>query len=549
MVRPLLRRGLPGLFCVSILVALNIPQRAASQNLVLNPGFDCGEEQCFYTLNALDYEQFVCDWSCPTEGTSDIFSTQLPDSSCYGFMPDNGINKESHQRRIGSQLPRSGGRFAGIYPFGLYEYREYLQGTLESPLVPGETYCAEMYVSLASHVGYASNNLAMYFHRDRIWEYNSSILHRDPQIVEETVIEDSLNWVKIAGTFQATDAFNYLTIGNFFDNTSTLSKVKPFSKSPYRYWSYYFVEDVAVFPFVPKSFTLTGGHSICAGEYANIYAEGELDEITWTLLSDTTNVIATGRYLSVAPLSTTSYRVTGKNCSVVVKDTITVEVRAFQQVTLGSDTTICEGESIALNAGPGYVKYEWQDHSDNPTFKVDKAGKYSVRVEQDNGCASYDEILVETRTKPEFDLGHDIMLCDNVQSLEVHWSGAKYAWSTGSLESRISVAEPGRYWVIAENQCGQTLDSVTVYSVKDIFIPNYVTYNGDGYNEKFEIKGIGDLKVGHLKIFNKWGTEVYSENQYEGNWPGKHLPSGTYYYLFSIPGCRDFKGWVHVVSK
>lgn len=551
MVRPFLRRYLSGLFSVSILFALNIPQPVASQNLVLNPGFDCGEEQCFYTLDALEYQEFVCNWSCPTEGTSDIFSTHLKDSSCYAFMPDNGINKELHQVRIGSQVPRSGGRFAGIYAFGLYEYREYLQGTLESALIPGETYCAEMYVSLASHVGYANNNLGMYFHKDSIWEYNSSILHRDPQVIEKAVIEDSINWVKISGTFQATDAFDHVTIGNFFDNTSTISKVKPFSKGTYGNWSYYFVEDVAVFPFVPKPFAFEGERSICAGEQANIYVDADLDEITWTLLSDTTTVIATGRHLNVAPPSTTTYRVTGKNCRIVVKDTITIEVRSFQQVDLGSDTTICEGESITLETGPGYAKYEWQDHSNYHAFKVDKAGKYSVRVEQENGCASYDEVLVETMHKPEFDLGPDRILCDDPLSLEVDEPAATYTWSTGSLGNQISIGDAGRYWLVAENQCGRTVDSIHVYSVKDIFIPNYLSLNEDGFNEKFEIKGVGDLKAGDLKIFNKWGAEIYSAAQYGSNWPDEnsHYPSGVYYYLFSVPGCRNFKGWVHLVGN
>ena len=521
-----------------------------AQNLVLNPGFDCGIDQCYYTIDPEDFESFVCDWSCPTYGTSDIFSTQLEDVSCYGFMPDNGINKEARQVRIGSQLPRSGSRFAGIYTYGLNEYREYLQGTLASTLTPGQTYCAEMYVSLASNVGHACNNIGMHFHEDRIWDDGTYSLNVEPQVVETNIVNDSLNWVRIIGPFEATAPFGFLTIGNFANNTLTSIEQKPFSKSPYGPWAYYFVEDVAVYPFVPHHFTITGNNSICLGEFANIYADGQLENVKWTPLLDTTNVISTGRLLHVSPEYTTAYVVSGNNCSVVVKDTVIVDVKPVKQINLGNDTTLCEGDFITLDAGTGYVKYSWQDNSTEQVLKVNAAGKYSVWAEQENGCKRYDEIMIKTQGVPGIDIGDERLLCEGPQELRIRGDSATYTWSTGSHDAFIIVDDPGTYWVIAENACGQTVDSVAVHSVNDIFIPNFVSANQDGYNDKFVIEGIGSHQKVNASIYNRWGDLIFSDDNYDGTWPRDlvKLSSGTYYYILVLPGCREFRGWLDLVN-
>ncbi len=104
--------------------------------------------------------------------------------------------------------------------------------------------------------------------------------------------------------------------------------------------------------------------------------------------------------------------------------------------------------------------------------------------------------------------------------------------------------------------CGPTHNDTTTVlviagneSINDqaILIPNVITPNGDGMNEYFEIVGIERLSSSKLEVFNRWGTLVYrSKGQaYENDWDGSgseaamvslgdKLPSGTYFYVFSV---------------
>jgi len=71
-------------------------------------------------------------------------------------------------------------------------------------------------------------------------------------------------------------------------------------------------------------------------------------------------------------------------------------------------------------------------------------------------------------------------------------------------------------------------------------VPNVITPNGDGYNDCLKIFG---LPFGTpLKIFDKNGLQVYSDDQYDNSncWTGtdntgKPLDAGTYWYVIDNP--------------
>ncbi|TRZ42882.1 gliding motility-associated C-terminal domain-containing protein [Robertkochia solimangrovi] len=83
-------------------------------------------------------------------------------------------------------------------------------------------------------------------------------------------------------------------------------------------------------------------------------------------------------------------------------------------------------------------------------------------------------------------------------------------------------------------------------SASDISISKAVTPNGDSYNEYFTVKGVNQdcgftLKV---RIYNRWGTLVYSSDDYRNDWNGlttngsvgsaDRVPAGTYYYVVTL---------------
>lgn len=111
-----------------------------------------------------------------------------------------------------------------------------------------------------------------------------------------------------------------------------------------------------------------------------------------------------------------------------------------------------------------------------------------------------------------------------------------YAWSNGDQgpTTYVTMQTPGTYIVTATDQCGRTAQGESVVTtICDLVIPNVITPNGDGLNDYFEIEGI--LYVSNtVRIFNRWGQEVYSAKNYRNQWKGGDLPDGTYYYEITV---------------
>ncbi|MDB9774598.1 T9SS type A sorting domain-containing protein [Vicingaceae bacterium] len=64
-------------------------------------------------------------------------------------------------------------------------------------------------------------------------------------------------------------------------------------------------------------------------------------------------------------------------------------------ISLGADTTICQGSSITISAAyTNAVSYMWQDSSTADTFTVSSAGVYYVEIIDSLGCSASDTINI-----------------------------------------------------------------------------------------------------------------------------------------------------------
>jgi len=135
-------------------------------------------------------------------------------------------------------------------------------------------------------------------------------------------------------------------------------------------------------------------------------------------------------------------------------DTIYVELFEGVDISLGEDTTICQGESITLDAGFGYVLYEWQDGQSGQYYSVSETGIYSVYVEDYFGCSGSDEIYVFV-SDPMVDLGSDTLICgDQTLLLDASEGFVSWLWQDNSDESILEVVDSGTYWVEATDEFG-----------------------------------------------------------------------------------------------
>ncbi len=104
----------------------------------------------------------------------------------------------------------------------------------------------------------------------------------------------------------------------------------------------------------------------------------------------------------------------------------------------------------------------------------------------------------------------------------------------GELFSYLVCAVSGNY-----SYCDTATICITVVDTTvDCYIPNGFSPNGDGVNDEYLIPCNSNYPDATLRIFDRWGVEVwFSEGPYTNNWDGRNmqgivLPDGTYYLIY-----------------
>jgi gliding motility-associated-like protein len=96
-------------------------------------------------------------------------------------------------------------------------------------------------------------------------------------------------------------------------------------------------------------------------------------------------------------------------------------------------------------------------------------------------------------------------------------------------------------------------DDVFVKLLKAPVIPNTFTPNEDGINDFWIIQYIESYPNARVQIFNRYGQQVFESRGYDkpwdGNYKGKPLPFGTYYYVIEPgSGRKPYTGYVTIVK-
>lgn len=133
-------------------------------------------------------------------------------------------------------------------------------------------------------------------------------------------------------------------------------------------------------------------------------------------------------------------------------------------VTLGSDTTVCNGSSLQLNAvSVGATSYSWSGgQTGTSSITVSTPGTYSVTVS--NGlCTGSDTINVSFSTAPVVDLGSDTIMCSTDSIiLTATTVGATYHWQNNSTSDTYTAKFGGNYSVtVTANGCS-TADTIYI---------------------------------------------------------------------------------------
>lgn len=245
-----------------------------------------------------------------------------------------------------------------------------------------------------------------------------------------------------------------------------------------------------------------------------------------------------------------TYIVTATAGCNLITDTIRVTAYPAPPLAIVQHHNPCGGTRLVAGpaTGPGYL---WNTGSQADSITVLSAGTYVVSYTDTKGCTATDSINAIPDTTTHRFLQH-ITTSRTIEygtSVQLYVSnGSLYTWmpNDGSLNNvniNDPVATPRQptvYTVYAYDAYG-CADSAKVQidlTYNDIDIPNAFTPNGDGLNEVFRIINPGYITLNTMKIYNRWGEMIYSDNGtnkgWDGTWHGVPQAAGTYFYAIEV---------------
>lgn len=131
---------------------------------------------------------------------------------------------------------------------------------------------------------------------------------------------------------------------------------------------------------------------ICKGGSVDITSAmtGGSGTFTYTWTSDPAGFTSSNANITVTPDVTTTYYLSVFDGTYTVNDQVTIQVDPLPVVDLGQDQTICDGNTVTLDAGAGANTYLWNTGATTQTIDITTAGEYSVTVTNEFGCTGSD---------------------------------------------------------------------------------------------------------------------------------------------------------------
>jgi hypothetical protein len=195
---------------------------------------------------------------------------------------------------------------------------------------------------------------------------------------------------------------------------------------------------------------------ICAGLNVTLTPGNGFASYNWSTGATTSSIVANtagNYYVTVTDAN---------NCQ--NNDTVVVTVNQLPIVNLGADIAFCQNDSATLNAGAGFVSYNWSNSASSQTINVSTAGNYFVIVTDNNGCNNSDTLTVVVNALPAINLGTALSFCMNENLILDAGAGyAMYLWSDNSTAQTLTVNSAGTYYAsVTDNNGCINSDTVSV---------------------------------------------------------------------------------------
>lgn len=180
--------------------------------------------------------------------------------------------------------------------------------------------------------------------------------------------------------------------------------------------------------------------------------------------------LATGNAFTTPLLttSTTYYVAASSGTCESPRSAVHANINPLPVVNLGSDITVCQGNSATFNAGT-FTAYSWDNGSTGPTRTVNVPGSYYVTVTGAGGCKGSDTVQLLNYPRPVVNLGNDTFICPGVSlTLNAGNPGMTYLWDNATTAQTRTVTTGGDYSVTVTNEHGCTGTDNILVGIKDL---------------------------------------------------------------------------------
>jgi gliding motility-associated-like protein len=166
------------------------------------------------------------------------------------------------------------------------------------------------------------------------------------------------------------------------------------------------------------------------------------------------------------------------------------------------------------------------------------------------GCTDFDTVVVNTFPEISVDAGSDkiIVLFNTIaiggnpttsDALSLTWEPAVFLDNANLPNPTTTNTIDVTFTVTGTDGNGCSVsDTVQVKLLPEVKISSGFSPNGDGKNDLWIIDYIDQFPNNTVEIFNRWGEQLFYSQGYEtpfnGNFRGKDLPVGTYYYIIKL---------------
>lgn len=201
---------------------------------------------------------------------------------------------------------------------------------------------------------------------------------------------------------------------------------------------------------------------------------------------------------------------------------------------------ICPDSYLRLDTGLIDYDFVWSTGETESSILVNAPGNYSVDIITEEGCSVTKSFSVNPLANAQ--IQEVVSQANNVRIIPANDGNFQYSIDGINYQNSqtFNSVPGGIYTAYIKDSAGCNISTL---EFAHIVVPKMISPNGDGYNDIFELRGVGFFDSSEILIFDRYGKVLKSGPgvgfQWNGKFNGTDLPADDYWCFIKISGFPD----------